>query len=149
MGLTQEDPLAGLRGAFWLKVGDGLYWGQRGRMTPRIGADEGDLDEARIADGLDVRARRAAAEHTLHTYLPYPRKTKEPCGSQRVAGFRFTIFSPPALPLRGILYRATRHLPSPRNLVVAAHARPNPFIAAGAVGAGSPSRMASKTTFDG
>jgi hypothetical protein len=64
-------------------------------MTPRIGADEGDLDDARIADGLDVRARRSAAEHTLHTYLPYARKTKEICGRQRVAGFRFTIFSPP------------------------------------------------------
>jgi len=63
--------------------------------TPRIGADEGDLGEARIADGLDVRVRRSAAEHTLHTYLPYPRKTKEICGSQRVVGFRFTIFSPP------------------------------------------------------
>ena len=61
MGLTQERPP---RGAFWLKVGDGLYWGQRGRMTSWIGADEGDLDEARIADGLDVRARRSAAEHT-------------------------------------------------------------------------------------
>jgi hypothetical protein len=63
---SRKTPLAGLRGAFWLKVGDGLYWGQRGRKTPRIGADEGDLDEARIADGLDVRARRSAAEHTLH-----------------------------------------------------------------------------------
>jgi len=29
-----------------------------------------------------------------------------------------------ALPLRGIFYTATRHTPSPRNLVVAAHARP-------------------------
>jgi|SRR5580704_15243205 hypothetical protein len=96
MGLTKEKtPLAGLRGAFWLKVGDGLYWGQRGRMTPRIGADEGDLDEARIADGLDVRARRSAAEHTLHTYLPPARETKQICAREEVAGSRFTVFSPP------------------------------------------------------
>jgi hypothetical protein len=73
----------------------GLYWVREDASTPLIGADEGDLDEARIADGLDIRARRSAAEHTLHTYLPPARETKQICAREEVAGSRFTVFSPP------------------------------------------------------
>jgi hypothetical protein len=71
----------------------GLYWVREDASTPLIGADEGDLDEARIADGLDIRARRSAAEHTLHTYLPPARETKQICAREEVAGS--TVFSPP------------------------------------------------------
>ena len=47
----KKNPLGGPERRILAESWRWLYWGQRGRMTPRIGADEGDLDEARIADG--------------------------------------------------------------------------------------------------
>ena len=39
--------------------------------------------------------RSSAGEHTLHTYLPPARETKQICAREEVAGSRFTVFSPP------------------------------------------------------
>ena len=117
-------------------------------MTPRIGADEGDLDEARIADGLDVRARSSAAEHTLHTYLPYPRKTQVNLWLSEGGGFSFHhLFTATPAWLLG----TRRH---GETLVVAAHASPSRFIATGAVNArmavfGRSPAVLSRCTFGG
>jgi hypothetical protein len=69
------------------------------------------------ASGVDIRARRSAREHTLHTYLPSARETKQICAREEVAGSRFTVFSPPSRHCRSGGF-ATQPSRSRRNVVV-------------------------------
>jgi hypothetical protein len=64
-------PLAGRRGAFWLKVGPmGLCWVREDVPRPRISADQGDFGESRIADGLLTNSESRRQTGHLGVRLP-------------------------------------------------------------------------------